>query len=224
MCLVGEDATTPHLCDWVERVSKDKNVDLAVVTWSGHGALVPQTPLTAALHPEPDGYDEVWVLHDRFLFDDEIFGLVAHFTPPARVVFIADCCHSGSSYRLGPWYSREEAEVREGRITARVLDEDVALGIVAKNSEEYDAVLRRLVAAPVTVEFAGLSACLDQERAYEANGQGVFTKAVLRLLASGSTRSYRGLVEESAKCTPYQHPRIYWYDDRSGFLNQPAFL
>lgn len=221
-CWTGADATTGHLFGWVEEVAARADVDLVVITWSGHGAQVPVQVLGSAPGhaPETDDYDELWVLHDRLLVDDEVYALVARFKPPARVVIVADSCHSGTSFRLEP--TPEDLDVAVGLITPRRLDTELAEAVVTGHSALYRGVLDKLPTVVPTVEFVGLAACRDSERAYESDGRGGFTRAVLTLLAGGFTGSYLDLVQAAARSTPYQHPRPFWYDGTT-LLREPAF-
>lgn len=222
-CWVGESATTSNLAHWIDGVVAKGDADLVVITWSGHGAQIPNETRLSAGRPdqETDDFDELWAMHDRFLFDDEVLTLMSQFKPPTRVVVIADSCHSGTSFRFEP--TEEDGEVQAGKRTPRMLEDGIVHQVVARNAVLYASVVRSLESTTSpTIAFVGLAACRDDERAYEADGQGVFTRALLDLLRAGFDKSYHDLLKAAAHSTPYQHPRAFWYDDAT-LLHERAF-
>lgn len=82
--------------------------DVAVMTFSGHGTFVIDTEgVTQDAPDEADGFDEALCPHDVQatglpITDDEIHALFLHRRPGARIVLIADSCHSGTVKRGGP--------------------------------------------------------------------------------------------------------------------------
>lgn len=168
--------------------------------------------------PELDDYDELWVLHDRLLFDDELYALMARFRPPTRVVVIADSCHAGTSFKIQPGDGATPA----GGPISRLLDREIAADVVARHKKLYDGILAQLPTTKPAVDFVGLAACQDNESAFEENGNGAFTRALLDLLNSGFDTSYLDLVEAAAALTPHQHPRPFWYD-KTTLLHQTVF-
>lgn len=69
--------------------------DLLVVYYFGHGS---QTEDLSG--DEEDDMDETLVAYDREIIDDEIFEMLKQANSRARVFFIIDACHSGSSIKL----------------------------------------------------------------------------------------------------------------------------
>lgn len=90
--------------------------DVAVITFAGHGTWVPDKD-----GDEPDGRDEALVPADvtddggNLILDDELHVLFSRIAVGATVVFISDCCHSGSNFRFaafGPGQPRPKRKVR----------------------------------------------------------------------------------------------------------------
>jgi hypothetical protein len=70
-----------------------------LVYYTGHGASVTDTN-----KDEADGKDEALVFEDKFVIDDELAKLIKGAAKPAssKVIFLNDCCHSGSIWDLAP--------------------------------------------------------------------------------------------------------------------------
>ena len=71
--------------------------DLMIFYYSGHGGSQRQSSSTKANFVEPSGNDSYLCLYDAKMLDDEIWGIIQ--SAKGRVVFIADCCHSGTMFR-----------------------------------------------------------------------------------------------------------------------------
>jgi metacaspase-1 len=71
------------------------DLDLVWIHYSGHGSYIKDTT-----GDEKDGKDECLVPSDYktkgMLLDDNINDLFKHFNPKTRVIFVFDCCHSGT--------------------------------------------------------------------------------------------------------------------------------
>jgi hypothetical protein len=69
--------------------SYDDSLDVVWIHYSGHGTSIPGG--------ERDGRDECLVPSDGLLIPDNYLAdLFRYFNPLTRVVFVADCCHSGT--------------------------------------------------------------------------------------------------------------------------------
>ena len=74
---------------------------VGVITYSGHGTWIPDVS-----GDEPDGRDEALVPFDvgddgtNLIIDDELKALFSDIPKGAKVVFIPDCCHSGTIFRF----------------------------------------------------------------------------------------------------------------------------
>lgn len=77
--------------------------DELIFYYSGHGAQVPEY----GENFEPDHYVETLVPWDfdwtpeKFIADDQIYGLYSQLPYDCRLVLIFDCCHSGGIHRAG---------------------------------------------------------------------------------------------------------------------------
>jgi hypothetical protein len=78
-----------------------KKGDELVIHYSGHGTQVPVTTETAGF--EIDGLDECLVCYDfnwdEPLRDDDLNQFITNLSKGVRVLFIADCCFSGTLLR-----------------------------------------------------------------------------------------------------------------------------
>lgn len=75
-------------------ISKCKDDDVIVFTFSGHGTFVPDRD-----GDEPDGKDEALCCYDVYLIDDEIRSLLNTLPKTVKFIFISDSCHSGTVSR-----------------------------------------------------------------------------------------------------------------------------
>lgn len=71
---------------------------IVLITYSGHGTSLRGEDASG---DEGDGADEAWCAYDGLILDDELGGLWADFPAGARVVVVADSCHSGSVAVMG---------------------------------------------------------------------------------------------------------------------------
>jgi hypothetical protein len=100
--LLDGDATWQNMTDAIrEGVQTAEDGDLVVIEYSGHGSYVPDVD-----GDEPDARDEVLCPHDIFeqrpLIDDQLYEIFSEKRRGARIVLIADSCHSGSVAKLMP--------------------------------------------------------------------------------------------------------------------------
>ena len=85
-------AVKKALEDQIEKVPED---GLFIFTYSGHGG---QYDKSSTAKDETDGKDEFLCLYDGALIDNDLW--VIFNKCKGRVFFVADCCHSGTIYRL----------------------------------------------------------------------------------------------------------------------------
>jgi len=69
--------------------------DMIVIQYSGHGTYVADRS-----GDEANGQDEALALYDGYLIDDEIREIVATIQDNIDLVFILDCCFSGTATRM----------------------------------------------------------------------------------------------------------------------------
>jgi hypothetical protein len=87
-----------------EKLSAAKDDDTVLISNSGHGSQMP----SLSYGEESDGVDEVLVMYGKkgqdlwrecIIRDDDIAGMLKRMKSKARVVFILDCCHTGTGTR-----------------------------------------------------------------------------------------------------------------------------
>ena len=92
--LQNENATKQNIeGELADDLLHTTNEDVYVFTFSGHGSFIPDKD-----GDEPDGVDEVLVPYDfnkGFIVDDTLNKLLSSVAN-GTVVFISDCCHSGT--------------------------------------------------------------------------------------------------------------------------------
>ena len=102
------DAVKKALNEQIAKVPED---GLMIFTYSGHGG---QYNKSASASNETDGKDEFLCLYDGALIDNDLWTMFGNCK--GRIFFVADCCHSGTIYRLpvdGESDSSEETLDRE---------------------------------------------------------------------------------------------------------------
>ena len=91
--LLDEAATSTAIVSAISEAARTLQPDdIFWISYSGHGSQVPDPN-------EEDQRSETWVLYDRQLLDDELYGLWGQFRPGVRVLLISDSCHSGTVAR-----------------------------------------------------------------------------------------------------------------------------
>lgn len=158
--------------------------DHLVFQYSGHGTQVEDLN-----GDESDRYDEALVPVDyhtgALLLDDDLADVYRSVPDGVVLTLFMDCCHSGTNSRFAP-IDRGQARGSEKRRFLE-LPPDVKeahrrfrarAGSPAPTSAEESL--------PGVIHYA---ACLDNQFAYESNGQGHFTQAVTaRLIEAVSQR------------------------------------
>jgi metacaspase-1 len=185
--------------------------DTLFLTYSGHGGQVPDVN-----GDEGDGQDETWVLWDRMLVDDELWGLWQQFRAGVRIIMLSDSCHSGSVSRMqiyeqlsrsGPLASQysgalEHRDVANATGTTgttpafRLMPENVNVAAYRDNAAIYDSVQwlsgrgdKSTVGATVLL----ISGCLDNQLSLDGARNGLFTQRLMEVWNNGSFRgNYEG--------------------------------
>ena len=111
--LRDQQATKAAVVNALTAASKS---DLMIFFYAGHGGSQKQSAATKANWIEPSGNDSYLCLYDAALLDDEIWNIVQN--AKGRVVFIADCCHSGTMFRA-PMDFGEQIELMSASPEAR---------------------------------------------------------------------------------------------------------
>jgi hypothetical protein len=178
--VLDREATRQQILDALRvLVESARAGDRLVFQYAGHG-----TQAEDLNGDESDRYDEALVPVDyhtgALLLDDDLADVYRRLPDGAVLTLFMDCCHSGTNSRFAP-IDRSQARGSEGR---RFL----AL------TPEVEAAHRRFRAVrgsppPTTAEeslpgVVHFAACLDNQYAYESDGQGHFTRVAARALAA----------------------------------------
>lgn len=100
--LKEKDATKQNIVNELKTLVSHLVIgDIGVFSYSGHGTWLPDRT-----GDEPDGRDEALCPIDmgedghNLILDDELTGIFARLARGATLVILADCCHSGTVYRM----------------------------------------------------------------------------------------------------------------------------
>jgi hypothetical protein len=165
--------------------------DILLLSYSGHGAPVPDTN-----GDEPDSVDEAFVLYDRELIDDELYGLWLRFQPGVRILVIADSCSSGSVVQFvrnhALWSTLSSLSGVKERVTGfRAIPQDVQEKHYERNKGLYEAAQANNLPwkkAPVQASVIQISSCQDNQLSADGHGTAysVFTERLRTVWANGS--------------------------------------
>lgn len=185
--------------------------DTLFLTYSGHGGQVPDVN-----GDEGDGQDETWVLWDRMLVDDELYGLWQQFRAGVRIIVLSDSCHSGTVSKMvlyeqlsksGPLaedYSgalrhrsvRSDSQPEEIPSAFRLMPESVNVRAYRDNEGLYDSVQwlsGRGDKATIGATILLISGCLDNQLSLDGARNGLFTQRLLEVWNNGAFRgNYEG--------------------------------
>lgn len=148
--------------------------DLFLLTYSGHGAQVPDVS-----NEEDDGMDETWCLWDGELIDDEIYRALAAFRAGVRVVVLSDSCHSGTVVRA------PRPRGRQPRGRPRALPQMAARRAYLARQRFYDRIPRGASPADIAAAVLLISGCQDHQLSMDGPDNGAFTGALLEVWDGG---------------------------------------
>lgn len=178
--------------------------DVFLLSYAGHGGQLADAP---GEDDEPIGFDETWVCWDRQLLDDEVYAALATFVRDVRVIVVSDSTHSGTCHR-SPLSPSPPVRTPEGARRARIIPAAVCLADQSRRRSLYQRIrrssraeIRRAMArnrsltrrqsrlrkptSCLSARAVLLSACQDNEVAYDGPGNGSFTAALLNVWAGG---------------------------------------
>jgi len=146
--------------------------EIGAIQFSGHGTWLPDRD-----GDEPDGRDEALVPHDvtddgrGLIIDDELRVIFGRLREGARLLWISDCCHSGTAFR----FFGNGASKRRVRFLppSHFL---VDTGLVRRMERAYGQPPKRTNAALPGVLH--LSGCRDHEYSADAEIDGRFSGAL----------------------------------------------
>lgn len=188
--LFNEQATAENVIGQIRFLAgKAQAGDIVLITYSGHGGFV----MDFNADDELTFSDQVWCLHNRFLFDDEVRRLCIDFKPGVDLIFLFDSCNSGTAAR---WTEPPEASLPSKQVTP-----GDAIDIFQAHLETY----RPIALLPPAPDHAlratvlSLSACQDDQEANERlpdRQHGYFTSILLaEIKQHGIPASYQNLVD-----------------------------
>lgn len=156
--------------------------DVLVFQYAGHG-----TYLQDIDGDEEDDFDEALCPHDyergAFLIDDDLRGIMARIPEGVNLTCFFDCCHSGTTTRVGAAIARPpgNGDIRRRflRPTAQMQQQHVEFRRSHTPSRSH------VPAFPTAMRNVSFAACQDDQSAYESNGRGDFTVRAARILAAG---------------------------------------
>lgn len=206
------------------------------LTYSGHGAQVPNLIGGDPGDEEIDGKDETLVCWDRMLLDDELRQAFAAFQQGVRIVTLFDECHSGTAHKRydgvaqllnaaskRDFYTNLVANAagavpRPGpggengeSVLTREVPYDINLLAIVNNFEMYqDLQASSRSAGAVLASGLSISGCADNQLSQEVNGAGVFSTAVRSTWANnGFAGSYRRFHRDIlSQMLPNQTPQL----------------
>lgn len=216
--LTNEQASKKEITrQFIEHLGKAQQGDTALFYYSGHGT---QEWADTVWTSDPDGkleclvcyYDEA--TQDDFLLADKelryMIQTIAKNKP--HLVTIFDCCHSGENSRNAAMNIAVFEDAIEKRIPFSFKQRDWEKFIFSKEIN-YDTVKQGEAAALPEGMHIQLSACESNESAMEVAGEGVFTKALLKVLqTTGGDVTYyalRSRIRQYLRNIYEQKPRIY---------------
>lgn len=179
--LLERDATKAGIITSVRHtLDRCRPGDWAIITLSSHG-----TQLGDRSGDEADRKDEAAVPYDYqggLLSDDEQFAILSQRTPGVRVLYVTDCCHSGTMTR---------AMTLPRRVPLSALTADMC-------AHDVDAMLRgtrsgknRIRGNAAESDIVHLSGCRDDEFSYDAkiNGRdnGAMSRYAINCLRPSAT-------------------------------------
>jgi len=211
--LLNEAATTTKVKEHIEAYSQKLVAgDLLVLTYSGHGSLIPD------LNGDNDGTDGTWCLYDRQLIDDELPHLWKLFKEGVNILVILDSCHSGSAIK--DLTDEVPKYFKQGESVFLAHKEMYAKILLQENVDEADVKCSVLL----------LSACQHEEEALSGDPVSYFTRIMMETICEQSNQlfSYENLYNKVREISAQEkviYPNYMSYGKPTSFFDeQPPFL
>lgn len=181
--------------------------DLFLVTYSGHGAQVPDRNGDEG----DDGKDETWVLYDRMLVDDELYALWGSFARAVRILVVSDSCHSGTVTR-DAFFDEAMTGATIG-CRQKMLPRDVERATYEAHRQLYDGIQEAFPQGDrvgLGASIILLSGCQDSQRSLDGDRNGAYTESLLAVWDRGRfTAGYRAFQRAIAnRLPPSQSPNF----------------
>lgn len=196
--------------------------DTAVLQYSGHGTWMPDYS-----GDEPDRKDEALCPYDmdesNLILDDELAQLFKSRPVGTTVVFISDCCHSGTMHRFAgkPGVKRKIRFLPPANF---VKNPETLQKISEATLDVKPRAMRSDAPLPGIIHISG---CSDREYSYDAvfNGRpnGAFTYFALQALRAG-TLTYKQLFQAIRNDLPsWEYPQSPRLNAERSAQNAVAF-
>ena len=186
---------------FAEMMQGTKRGDVLALVYSGHGTYIRDLD-----GDEGDGYDEALVPVDfeqgKLIIDDDLRALTDSVPDGVTLTVFLDSCYSGTATRLLGMNALQPGRNRVAAAAARrkfmPLPQQAVNAYLHERTLELTELTPRTskVLLPDQMRHVTVSACLPQEVAWEADGEGVFTTAALEVLSkSGPTLTLHGFLQ-----------------------------
>jgi hypothetical protein len=212
--LFDEQATRTAILDALGQLVRGSAAgDVVVFQFAGHGTLLPDVDGDETIGPAA-GFDQAICPADfatgAFLIDDDVAAVFRALPEGVNLTCFIDCCHSGTVTRFAVGRSGTSGA---GDRRARYLKADDAMKAAHRRFRAAVGKQRAATSGgPELMREVLFSACLPSEVAFEANGQGDFTRRATQILAAGlgtiTHEEFQRRVTESFGPTPQQHPDL----------------
>lgn len=182
--------------------------DLFFLSYSGHGGQVKDVN-----KDEFDRLDETWCLYDGQLLDDEIFWCLSKFRKGVRVVAMIDCCHSGTALKAIQDHVKKDPLPRRRK---KVVPTEILIKTLVKNRKFYlekgKAPKLKNVQDKIGASVIQISACQDDEVAYDGSKTSLFTEYLLKTWNRGKFKgSHRAFHKEIEEMIPLGTPNYFTF-------------
>ncbi|MEV5054363.1 caspase family protein [Arthrobacter sp. LAR12-1-1.1] len=153
--------------------------DIFLFTFSGHGGQ-----LRDLNSEEKDALDETLCLYDGQWLDDETRAALRGFRRGVRVLFITDCCNSGTTSRAPMARARMAPGIKSRGMPTWVAERTYASRKAFYNGKLSKA--RQQLEEPLRATFIGLGGSVDGETAADGVSNGRFTAALKSVWRNGT--------------------------------------
>lgn len=204
--LIDEAGTYKNITEHLTAAAKKlKKGDTFFITYSGHGAYVPDKN-----KDELDGKDETWCLYDRMILDDDLALYWSKFKPGVRIFMVSDSCHSGTVSRA--MRSNGTLDDSLEALPDRLIKEGPK--IFARHKSLYNnasSTNADISKSNIKASIILLSGCQDNQTSLDGDKNGLFTEKMLKVYKKGKfTGNYAQMLKEILKLMPSnQTPNYY---------------
>ena len=224
ICVLTAAAKRDVIMDHLLALAKQLRAgDLFFLSYSGHGGQVKDMNMD-----EFDRLDETWCLYDGQLLDDEIFWCLSKFQKGVRIVAMIDCCHSGTALKAIQDGMIEDAAPRRNK---KVVPTDILIKTLEENRDFYlqkgKAPKLRHAQDKINASVIQISACQDDEVAYDGAKTSLFTEYLLKTWNHGKfLGSYRAFHKKIEEMIPLGTPNYFTFGPKlaSFTRSRPFFI